>query len=82
MYVKLYYNYFEFLKGDTESDLGKTLRIGRIVPNIFYNQFQEKPLWVSDKRVELDVIRIYAGYIDLPIQWCEHIPWISGSDLF
>ena len=35
----------------------------------------------TDKRVELDGIRIDAGYIALTIQWYEHIPGISWSDL-
>ena len=37
--------------------------------------------WVSDKRIELGVTRIYAGDIDLKIQWYENIPGISGSYL-
>ena len=38
-------------------------------------------MWVADKRVWSDVIRLDFGYIDLTIHWYEHIPGISGSDL-
>ena len=51
------------------------------MPNIVYNQFQKKTLWVSDKSVELDDIRLDSGDIYLTIKWYEHITGISGSDL-
>ena len=68
MSVKFFENEFVLLLGDTESDLGKNIWIGRIVEYIVYDQFQKQPLWVADKRVELDCIRIDTGYIDLTIQ--------------
>ena len=38
-------------------------------------------MWVSDKRVELDVISLDAGDISLIIQWYEQITGISLSYL-
>ena len=38
-------------------------------------------MWVADKRVELDGIRLDAVYVALKIQWCDQIPGISGLDL-
>ena len=51
------------------------------MPNTVYDQFQKQPLWVADKRVGLDCIRIDTGDIDLTIQWYERITGISVSDL-
>ena len=39
-------------------------------------------MWVANRRVELDGINLYDGYIDLKIQWYDQIPRIYGSDLF
>ena len=38
-------------------------------------------MWVSDKRVELDVISLDAGDVALKIQWYEQIPGMYGSDI-
>ena len=38
-------------------------------------------MWLSDKRVELDGIKIYAEDIGLKIQWYDHITGVLGSDL-
>ena len=81
MSVKFFENESVLLLGDTESDSGKKIWIGRIVKYIVYDQFQKQPLWVADKRVELDCIRIDTGDIDLTIQWYERITGISVSDL-
>ena len=51
------------------------------MPNTVYNNFQKQPLWVADKRVELDGIRLYDGYIVSKIQWYENITGIYISDL-
>ena len=37
-------------------------------------------MWVADKRVELDGIRLDSGYNYLTIQLYEQIPGIYGSD--
>ena len=39
-------------------------------------------MWVADKSVYLDSIRLDDGYIDIPIQWYEKITGIYGSDMF
>ena len=44
------------------------------MPNIGYNNFQKKKLWLADKRVDLYVIRIDTGDITLEIQCYDHIP--------
>ena len=49
--------------------------------NTVYYQFQKQSLWVADKRIELDDIRLGTGYISLTIQWYDYIPGISVSDL-
>ena len=54
-----------FILVDKDIDLGGPIWLGRIVPNTFYDQFQKKTLWVADKRVDLDGIRLDAGYIYL-----------------
>ena len=56
--------------------------IGCTVLNKVYNYFQKQPLWVAHKIVELDVIRLDAGDIDLTIQWYQLILGIYISDLF
>ena len=61
--------------------MGGPIWIGRIVTNTVYYQFQKQSLWVADKRIELDGIRLDAGYISVTIQWYEQITGISGSDL-
>ena len=43
--------------------------MGRIVPNTVNDEFQNQPLWESDKRINLDGIRIDCGDIGLTIQW-------------
>ena len=58
MSAKIFENHFIFIQGDTESDLGETIRLGLIVHNKVYDQFKKQPLWVDDKRVELDDIRL------------------------
>ena len=82
MSVKIFDNEFVFIKEDKQSDLGELIWICRIVPNTVYDQFQKQPLWVADKRVEFDGIRLYSGYIDLIFKWYENIPGISGLYLF
>ena len=52
------------------------------MPDTVYEQFQKKLLCVSDKRVDLDGIRLDAGKIALTIQWYEQILVVSVSDLF
>ena len=54
-----------FLQVDKETDLGEPISIGHIVLNTVYYQFQEKLLWIDDKRVELDGIRLDDGEIYL-----------------
>ena len=81
MYVKIFDNDFVFLEINKESDTGKPIWIYHIGYNTVYNKFQKQPLWVSDRRVELDVIRLDAGYIAPTIQRYEKIPGIYGSDL-
>ena len=60
---------------------GGAVWLGHIVHNTVYGRFQKQILWVSDKHVDLDFIRIYSGYISLKIQCYEKIPVISGSDI-
>ena len=55
--------------------------MGHIVPNTGYDQFQKKSLWLADKRVDLDSIRLYSGDIVRTIQWYEKITGISVLDL-
>ena len=81
MYVKIVYNAFVFLQKDTDSELGEKIWLGHIVPNTFYDQFQGKTLWISDKRVELYGIGLYVEDIDIRIQWYEQISGISGSEM-
>ena len=52
------------------------------MPNIVYDQFHKKPLWVANKCVELYGIRLYDENISLKIHWYEQILVISGSDMF
>ena len=61
--------------------MGKPIWLGRILLNTVYDQFHGKLLWVADKLVKLDGIRLDAGYISLTIQRYENIPGIYGSDL-
>ena len=48
--------------------MGDKIWLGRIMPDTVYEQFQKKLLCVSDKRVDLDGIRLDAGKIALTIQ--------------
>ena len=56
--VEIFENDLVFLQVDTDSDLGDPILLGCIVPNTVYYQFQEKPMWVYDKHVQLDDIGI------------------------
>ena len=60
---------------------GGVVWLGCIVLNTVYNHFWKKTLWVDDKHVELDIIRLYYVYIALTIQWYEHIPGIYVLDM-
>ena len=81
MYVNIFENYFVFLQGDIDSDLGEPVFLGRTMPNTIYYQFQKQTFLVADKCVGLDGITIDARYIAITVQWYEQIPGISGSDL-
>ena len=61
--------------------MGDPIWLYSIVSNTFCNQFQKQTLWVADKRVELDGIRLDDGDIYLIIQWYENIPGIYESYL-
>ena len=71
MSVNIFQNDSIFLQGDKDNNLGETIWIGSIMTNTVHNQFQKQPLWISDKCIELDGIRLYAKDIALPIQWYE-----------
>ena len=61
--------------------MGEPIRISSVLPDTVYDHFKKQPLWVADKSVELYGIRLDVGDIALTIQWYEHIPGVSGSDL-
>ena len=45
------------------------------------DEFQKQPLWESDKRIRLYVIRLDCGDIGLMIQWYEKVPVFVESYL-